>query len=86
MTSRGEFVNEYSVVSSSQDPSTDISSWEFYGSKNNVDFDLLDSQTDISFSYRNQRLTFPLNNFPLNYRTFLFKICVHLLFFLKHRE
>lgn len=71
---RGEFVNEYSVVSSSQDPSTDISSWEFYGSKNTVDYDLLDSQTDILFSYRNQRLTFPLNNFPLNYRTFLFKI------------
>lgn len=72
---RGEFVNEYSIVSSSQDPSSDISSWEFYGSKNNVDFDLLDSQTDILFSYRNQRLTFPLNNFPLNYRTFLLKIC-----------
>lgn len=68
-------MNEYSIVSSSQDASTDLSAWEFYGSQNSVDFELLDIRWNVRFEYRNQRMTFPLNNNPKNYRYFRIRFC-----------
>ena len=69
-STRGEYVNQYTIASSRLHDDSDPRSWEFYGSHNNIDFILLDSRSDETFSYRMEKRTFTLTNMPRNYRYF----------------
>ncbi|MDR1683806.1 MAG: glycoside hydrolase N-terminal domain-containing protein [Candidatus Symbiothrix sp.] len=66
-------VAEYSLISGNDMPARDPKSWNLYGSNNGVDYILIDKQENITFSGRNQTLTFKLAQ-QYRYKYFKFEI------------
>ncbi|MBU6345371.1 MAG: transporter substrate-binding domain-containing protein [Cyanobacteria bacterium REEB494] len=55
-------VNSYSLTSANDFPARDPQNWEFQGSNDGVNFDILDRRTGIKFNQRFETKTFDLKN------------------------
>jgi hypothetical protein len=53
-------VSAYTLISGNDTPARDPKAWNLYGSTNGSDYSLIDSRTDVTFSGRNQSLSFTL--------------------------
>ena len=65
--------NSYTLTSGSDADYRDPKAWTLYGSNDGENYDVLDTQSDITFSARKQAKTFPLEE-PVSYRFVKFEI------------
>ena len=48
-STRGEYVNQYTIASSRLNDNCDPRNWEFYGSHNNIDFEDIEWEHKVEF-------------------------------------
>ncbi|KAK8811318.1 hypothetical protein WA158_003053 [Blastocystis sp. Blastoise] len=71
---RQETINAYCVANSWESPATDPIEWQLFGSNNNQNWDLLDSQHDIYWTERSQRQCFYMYKQNKSYNQIKFAI------------